>query len=487
MSSTFSANIGRMLPLLFAGALGAAGNGRGQFLAQRGYPTQAFAAPSSSPVLEMRGRAPDVNKTGEEVAQGNDMLQIEAAPAAWNETRADAVGHAGGFFQLSDCGCGSSAGCDCSGEGEATHPERIKWVHRLGTQTADEKKALEGLCKHGKYMATRVLTALSNGFQDGDCVKRLGKYSGLLQYEGDEEDVWLTVFWKENEVVEFYLLPKEYSRQIITSKRNEKGKRQRDATWSNLWETYTRLVEMEKSSRSKWGRLVRTTSVTKPIPAPYSPRGLAFGFQLALTAKLPRTMLEACANLGKGGWAKFFGLFRSKARVAMVKKSCAALPPVLTKAITEYEEFPGGGSRGIFFPGAELSRGGGTKVIRELWYEKEEEGGKGLDADAVSKHGESSVVPTISVVGTAEKSGLTCAYKGPPQLACLFLQDEKGAASLAGAGLSASLVRVSFLQMKFVEALIIIFAIFLICFIGWAFWMAVNGKLGTPAQLEGRS
>ncbi|CAD7953979.1 unnamed protein product [Amoebophrya sp. A25] len=469
MSPTFS-KVGRcMIPLLLIGrALDVAGAG-GQFLAQRGYPTQFSAAPSSSSVLEKRDRAPDVNKPGDEVAQSSGLLQIGAAPATWNETKADAVGHGDGFFQLSDCGCGSSAGCDCGGEGEAAaaHPDRIKWVHRLETQAAggpDQKKALEGLCRHGKYMATRVLSALGNGFQDGDCVKRLGEYSGLLQYEGDKEDVWLTVFWKENEVVEFYLLPKEYSRQITLRTRDEQGKRQRDATWSDLWETYMGLVDMEKSSRSTLGRLVRTTSVTKPIPVLYSPRGLAFRFQLALTAKLPRSILEACANQDKGKWAKVLGMF-SKARVAMVKETCAQLPQVLTKVVKEYEEFPGGGSKGIFFPGAG-SREGGTNVIGELFYEKGAEGGKGLDAGAVSEHGKPPVVQKISMVGTAEKSGHACAYKGPPQLACLFLQDENGAASLAGAGRSASLVRGSFLQTKVFFLIGLVLAI--ACLIGLA-------------------
>ncbi|CAD7969027.1 unnamed protein product, partial [Amoebophrya sp. A25] len=88
-------------------------------------------------------------------------------------------------------------------------------------------------------------------------VTRLAESSRVLQYEGDREDVWLAVFWKEREAVEFYLLPKAYGRQIIlAARRYEDGKQQWGPTWSDLEETYTRLVGVEKASRSKWGRFV---------------------------------------------------------------------------------------------------------------------------------------------------------------------------------------------------------------------------------------
>ncbi|CAD7950691.1 unnamed protein product, partial [Amoebophrya sp. A25] len=350
-----------MAPLLaLAGALALGVVEASPFLARRDYPTKVLAAPGSSSVPEMRGRyrAPDVNKTDGEVAHSNGVLQIREAPAAWNETKADAVGHGDGFFQLSD-----------PGEKEAAHPGQIKWVHPLETQTVDDKKALEGLCKHGKYMVTRVFSKLANGFQAGDCVKRLGKYSRLLQYEGvggrEDVSVWLAVFWQEKDVVEFYLLPEQYSTMIIKAD-GRRGSR----TWSGLWGTYTRLVIEENRGRPIWRRLAHTTSVTKPIPALYSPRGLAFRFQLGLSDKLPRRILEICENQNNGRVAKVLGMF-SKARVAMLKTRCALqLSPYMEKVISEYIS-PGDGPRGILFPGAE-----DTNVIREALYEKGgEEGG----------------------------------------------------------------------------------------------------------------
>ncbi|CAD7969018.1 unnamed protein product [Amoebophrya sp. A25] len=425
-------------------------------------------------------KAPDADKPGDEVAQGNGLLQIGAAPDTWNETKADAVGHGDGFFQLSDCGCGSSAGCDCGGEGEAAHPGRIKWVHRLGAAgDKKQKEALRRLCTHGKNMATRALSTLGNAFRDDDCVTRLAESSRVLQYEGDSEDVWLAVFWKEREAVEFYLLPKAYSRQtILAARRYEEGKQQRGPTWSDLEETYTGLVGVEKASRSKWGRFVRTTSVAKPIPAPYSPRGLAFRFQLGLTVKQPRSMLEACANQDKGMVAKILGTL-GRARAAMVKENCAQLSLVLAKVVREYEEFPGGGPKGVFLPGANI-REGGAKAVKELFYEdgaEEGEGvkGKGLDdAEAVSEHGEPSEME-IAIIGTTEKSGHACAYEGPPQLACLFLQHEKGAASLSGDSLSAFLVRGSFLQVSKFDPFSLLIIAGVVGLIALLTWYGSNG------------
>ncbi|CAD7969028.1 unnamed protein product [Amoebophrya sp. A25] len=186
-------------------------------------------------------------------------------------------------------------------------------------------------------------------------------------------------------------------------------------------------------------------------------------------------MLETCGNQSKGRVAKVLGFFR-RAWAAKLKQSCAELSPVLTKVIREYEESPGGGSKGIFFPGAG-PRKEDAKAARELFYEngaEEGEGGEGLD-DAevvVSEHEEPLGVQEIAIIGTAEKSGHACAYKGRAQLACLFLQHKEGAASLTGAGLSASLVRGSFLQTRLGD----LFLLGLLCVMLAAYFLAFAFK-----------